>query len=94
MASRTSHLPVVLQLLDHVRSHVAVQVSAYVNQQNTIGETALHAASQLQHESNHKPNYLIINKDIIQALLQAGADVSIETFQVRYSIETNNTDLC
>jgi len=71
VACRASHIAVVLQLRDHV-THMgqASASSDYVNTRNAAGETSLHAACHL------------LSTEPAAALLQSGADVSLDTFQV------------
>lgn len=72
-------LAVVHLLLDHVRNKCG-STAGYVNARNVRGETSLHAASN-QHQP---PNVATHDRDIAQILLQAGADVSLDTNEVSH----------
>ena len=72
--SAGNSLKVVQLLLEHVRTKNGSSAS-YVNTRNAIGETALHAASS-------QPQKDPTDHDIAQALVQAGGDVSYDTFEV------------
>ena len=81
VACATSHngtLAVVQLLLDHVRASSG-SAATYVNTRNAIGETSLHATSNQPRNPSTKGH---LDRDIAQALLQAGGDVSLDTFQV------------
>lgn len=76
----SSHGTLVVQLLlDHVKANSG-SAATYVNTRNCIGETALHAASNHTTTGATKGSYP--DRDIAQLLLQAGGDVSLDTYQV------------
>ena len=77
-------LKVVQLLLDHVRTKNG-SAASYVNTRNAVGETALHAASS-QSKSAKKDT---TDHDIAQALVQAGGDVSYDTFEVQNKMNHN-----
>lgn len=82
VACGTSHsgtLSVVQLLLDHVRANSG-SAATYVNTRNAVGESALHAASNQARSTSTKGGHP--DRDIAQLLLQAGADVSLDTYQV------------
>lgn len=88
VACGTSHpgtLSVVQLLLEHVQAGSG-SAATYVNTRNTIGETSLHAASCQPRISNIKGKHP--DRDIAQSLLQAGGDVSLDTFQVNEEKQT------
>ena len=79
--SQAGTLSVVQLLLDHVQSRSG-SAATYVNTRNSVGESALHAASnQPRSATSTKGNHP--DRDIAQLLLQAGADVSLDTYQVQ-----------
>lgn len=89
VACGTSHpgtLSVVQLLLEHVQAGSG-SAATYVNTRNSIGETSLHAASnQPRITTTAKGKYP--DRDIAQSLLQAGGDVSLDTYQVNSLILT------
>jgi ankyrin repeat protein len=93
VACATSHpgtLSVVQLLLEHVQTGSG-SAATYVNTQNSIGETSLHAASnQPRVTTTAKGKYP--DRDIAQSLLQDGGDVSLDTYQVRKNL-TNKIQL-
>ena len=66
-------------LRDHVSSRAGAEGAAsYVNTANTNGETALHVVCS--RKSTGKASQ--VDRDIVQALLQSGGDVGLDTYHV------------
>jgi ankyrin repeat protein len=90
-------------LRDHVSSRAGAEGAAnYVNTANSNGETALHIVCS--RKSTGKASQ--VDRDIVQALLQAGGDVGLDTYHVnlylwarrpglnpRYLLQTQETPL-
>lgn len=91
VAAGCSSLQVVQLLLEHVHIKSGGQAAAaFVNARNAIGETSLHAVSDQESHlrdraaSGQSKGPGRPDRDIAQALLQAGGDVSLGTYEVTF----------
>lgn len=83
LASANCHAPEVRHLLSYVKTHHGPEVSAqFVNTVNEDGASALHCAGQVTKADIAGRDNPTEDKEVMRLLLEAQADVNIQTHKV------------